>query len=106
MNDNFTENDWKLFKSKIPVWQENYMENLLVEYVGLINENTKSSEKFWNLEKRIKMDKNHPGVKIEMKRSALISNLVILIQDGVIEISDLNDFSKELTKTVLNLLKI
>lgn len=106
MRDSFTEEDWKLFKSQIPAWQENYMEKLLIEYAELINENTKSSEKFWNLEKRIKMDKNHPGVKIEMKRSALISNLVIMIQDGVIDFSDLNDFSEKLTKTVLSLLKI
>lgn len=106
MRDSFTEEDWKLFKSKIPVWQENYMEKLLIEYAELINENTKPSEKFRKLEKRIKMDKNHPGVKIEMKRSALISNLVILLQDGVIDFSDLNDFSEKLTKTVLSLLKI
>lgn len=94
MKDSFTENDWKLFKNKIPLWQERYMERLVNEYISLLNGNINCSEKFWKLEKRINRDKNHPGVKIEMKRSALISNLVILIQNGVIEISDLNDFKK------------
>lgn len=106
MKDNFTENDWKLFRSKIPLWQERYMERLVNEYTALLNENINSSEKFWKLEKRINRDKNHPGVKIEMKRSDLISNLVILINCGVIEISDLNGFDEKLRKTVLKLLKI
>lgn len=57
-------------------------------------------------EKQINKDKNHPGVKIERKRSDLISNLFILINYGVIDISDLNDFSEELRNTILYLLKI
>lgn len=106
MKSNFTENDWKLFKSKIFIWQEKYMERLISEYINLLNDNTNSSDNFWRLEKQINKDKNHPGVKIEMKRSDLISNLVILINCGVIDISDLNEFSEELRKTILGLLKI
>ncbi len=46
MNDNFTENDWNLFKSKIPLWQESYMERLVNEYTALLNENINPSDKF------------------------------------------------------------
>ncbi len=106
MNDNFTENDWNLFKSKIPLWQESYMERLVNEYTALLNENINPSDKFWKLEKRINQDKNHRGVLIEMRRSLFIRNLVSLVQEGVIEVSDLNDFSDKLIKTVLGLLKI
>ena len=106
MKDNFTENDWKLFKSKIPVWQENYMQRLISEYIDLLNENTAPSDKFWKLEKRINQDKNHHGVKIELKRFALISNLVILIQCDVIEFSDLEEFSTELKDTVIKISNI
>ncbi len=106
MNDNFTENDWKLFKSKIPLWQASYMERLVNEYAALLNENISPSDKFWKLEKRINQDKKRKGVLIEMRRSLFIRNLVSLVQEGVIEISDLNDFSEKLIKTVLELLKI
>lgn len=43
MNDNYTENDWKLFRSKIQEWQESYMERLISEYICLLNENTNPS---------------------------------------------------------------
>ena len=45
------------------------MEGLVKEYVSFLNDNTKhASEKFWKLEKRIKEDKRHPGVIMEMSR--------------------------------------
>lgn len=55
--------DWKLFREKIAGWQENYMEHLNKEYMALLSlEDKKASEKFWELEKRIKKDKKQPGV--------------------------------------------
>ena len=39
------------------------MEGLVKEYVNFLNDDKKpASEKFWELEKRIKEDKRHPGV--------------------------------------------
>lgn len=76
------------------------MTKLLGEYSELLNGNESSSEKFWELEKRIRIDKKHPGVIVEMRRSVLIQNLVMLIQGGVIEFADLKDFSDELQETV------
>ena len=55
--------DWKLFRERLSDWQENYMKGLVKEYVDFLNDDTKhASEKFWELEKRIKEDKHHPGV--------------------------------------------
>ncbi len=55
--------DWKLFREKFVRWQENYMERLTKEYIALLSSNDKeASEKFWELEKRIKKDRKHPGV--------------------------------------------
>ena len=52
--------DWKLFREKLAGWQEQYMERLNKEYIELLSSNDKNaSEKFWNLEKRIKKDKKH-----------------------------------------------
>ena len=58
--------DWKLFREKLSGWQENYMEGLVKEYANFLNDDKKpASEKFWELEKRIKEDKRHPGVIME-----------------------------------------
>ena len=49
--------DWKLFKEKLPGWQEAYMERLNNEYVALLTSNEKASDKFWALDERIKQDR-------------------------------------------------
>ena len=64
----FTEADWKLFRSKIGEWQEAYMDKLNKEYIELLNGDKLPSEKFWELEKRIKNDKKSAGVMLEMTR--------------------------------------
>ena len=46
------------------------MEGLVKEYANFLNDDKKpASEKFWELEKRIKEDKRHPGVVMELKKS-------------------------------------
>ena len=50
--------------------QEKYMGILVKEYVNFLNDDTKLvSEKFWKVEKRIKEDKCHLGVIMEMSES-------------------------------------
>ncbi len=44
------EKDWKLFRKKLPVWQEVYMERLTKEYAELLAGYEAASEKFWMLE--------------------------------------------------------
>ena len=54
--------DWKLFRERLSGWQEKYMEGLVKEYANFLNDDKKpASEKFWELEKRIKEDKRQPG---------------------------------------------
>ena len=49
------------------------MEGLVKEYVNFLNDDKKpASEKFWELEKRIKEDKRHLGVVMELKKSEVI----------------------------------
>ncbi len=92
--------DWKLFREKIPGWQESYMEKLNHEYIVLLQGNGAPSEKFWALEKRIKNDKRHKGVLIEMSKQNMIFDLIELIRDGVIDFKDIEDFSSELQETI------
>lgn len=44
--------DWKLFREKLPDWQEKYMEKLNQEYIELLQKEGNASDKFWKLEKR------------------------------------------------------
>ena len=81
--------DWKLFREKLSGWQEKYMEGLIKEYVNFLNDDIKhASEKFWELEKRIKEDKRHPGVIMEMSKSEVIWDIVRLIRLKVITYGD------------------
>ena len=96
--------DWKRYREKLPVWQENYMDHLNKEYMYLLSADKKPSEKFWELEKRIKNDRHHPGVTIEVSKSDAISDILRLIRLDVITYDDLTDFSDELQQTVKMLL--
>lgn len=98
--DGFDESDWKLFRRKIADWQEDYMGKLNEEYLALLRQPKKSSEKFWTLEKRINRDKKRVGVIIDMRRSTMINNILELLHDEVIEMDDLNDFSLTLKETI------
>ena len=99
--------DWKLFREKLSDWQENYKEGLVKEYANFLNDDKKpASEKFWELEKRIKEDKRHPGVVMELKKSELIWDIVRLIRLKVITYNDLSDFSDELQNEVKRILEM
>ncbi len=95
------EKDWKVFRKKIGGWQRAYMDKLNKEYIALLQDETKTPEdKFWALEDRILMDKRRPGVVIEMRRSRFYFNLVGLVNDHVIEMEDLEEFSDEVKEAV------
>ena len=98
---------WKLFREKLSDWQENYMEGLVKEYANFLNDDKKpASEKFWELEKRIKEDKRHPGVIMELKKSEVIWDIVCLIRLRVITYDDLSEFSDELQMEVKRMLEM
>lgn len=98
--------NWKLFREKIPNWQELYMEQLNKEYVKLLQGDGVASEKFWELEKRIKNDKRKKGVLIRLSKQNVPFDLVCLIKDGVISFKDIEDFSSDLQETVRFLAEI
>ena len=99
--------DWKLFREKLSDWQENYMEGLVKEYANFLNDDKKpASEKFWELEKRIKEDKRHPGVIMEMSKSEAIGDIVRLIRLKVITYDDLSEFSDELQNEAKRILEM
>lgn len=88
--------DWKLYRKKLPGWQEAYMERLVWEYSEILNEEGKASDKFWALEKRVSRDKGRPGVIVDLRRGDMAMQLLTMLQDGAITMDDLKDFSPEL----------
>ena len=96
------EQDWKLFRKKLPVWQEAYMDKRNQEYIGLLSGEGLASDKFWKLEKKIREDKRSIGVVVDMRRSQMYSNLLSLLANEIIREDDLDGFSEELAETVKN----
>ena len=97
----FPKKDWALFREKIADWQEAYMDKLNKEYIELLSGEGRPSEKFWALEERIRNDKKDTGVQLKMSRSNCIPNIISLLNEEVITMEDLDEFSDELKETIL-----
>ena len=101
------EKDRKLFRKLLPGWQEAYMERLTKEYIELLNSDRQASDKFWELDKRIKQDKRCTGVLArDVKRSNMFQLIINLIYEEAISEDDLNEFSEDLRDAVNTRLEI
>ena len=89
--------DWKLFRKKLPEWQERHMQALLNDYAAIIAADDEDvATRFWELERRIKRDVRHVGVCADMRRSMMDQNLLCLLREKAIAPKDLEGFSDEL----------
>ena len=77
--NNFSDKDWKLFRSKIADWQETYIDKLNKEYIEILRGAEDAASKFWTLEKRI--------------RNNLLFIMMSLLKEGAITLQDIDDFS-------------
>ena len=100
-----SKNDWLLFRKRLPLWQEQYMEELNYEYIRILNGSEKASEKFHLLEKSIARDRHHPGVCAEMTKQNMFPILVTLINDGIISANDLQEFSPEFLESIAQFIR-
>ncbi len=94
--DKIFEKDWKLFRAKLPDWQERFMGELIKEYQEILKTDSVPSARFWGLRKRINEDCKKVGVQARMSRSAMIDNIMLLICEKAINFDDLEGFSEEL----------
>ena len=92
--------DWKLYRERVSDWQEHYMEQITKEYVELLTSPGNASDHFWALEKRIKQDKKHPGVLIELRKSTALWDIACCVRAKVITMNDLEGFSADLIDAV------
>ena len=70
------------------------------DFVRTIKRHVNASDKFWKLGERIKKDKKHPGVMLELSKENMVFDIVALINKGVITTADLADFSDEIKESV------
>lgn len=82
------------------------MNRLCREYIDLLSSDLKASNRFWELEKRIKDDRKKTGVVATMSRSKMIFNIVNLVYDGAICMDDLEEFSDDVKESVRMLLRM
>ncbi len=94
------EKDWKLFRSKIALWQENYINKLNKEYAAILCGDEAPSEKFWILENKINEYKKSRGIQIQLRRSSMLEDIISLLNDRVITLEDLSDFSDDLQEKI------
>lgn len=99
VDQRFTEHDWKLFREKIAGWQEACIEQVVRGYVELLSGGGTASDRFWELDKRIREDKQKAGVIVEMRRSAMMDSILRLLAEGAIEMTDLDEFSDGVRET-------
>jgi hypothetical protein len=75
------------------------------EYIESLNLPRNASTHFWELERRVKSDKNSPGVLLELKKANAIYNMVEFVRYGIITPDDLSGFSDELIENVKRILE-
>lgn len=96
------ERDWKLFRKRLPGWQNAWMDKLNHEYIELLSGEGVPSEKFWALWDRMREDKRHPGVVVEgCRRSTMHATIFELLDDGTIAMDDLDGFSDEFVQSMV-----
>lgn len=99
------ESDWKIFRKRVPRWQEDYMKKLNKEYIEILSRDGSAAQNFWDLENRVFKDKRSVGVVIDMRRSKMLINILDLLEDHVINLEDLDEFCEELRKEVTQITK-
>lgn len=92
--------DWKLFRERLPEWQEHYMERLTKEYIELLSAPGNASDHFWELEKRLRQDRKHPGVILDVRKSNAIWDIAMFVGNKVITMDELDGFSEDLINAV------
>lgn len=99
----YSKSDWKLFRDRIGDWQESYIEKLNHQYIDLLNGDGLASDKFWELNRRIREDRKSLGVQMELRKPDLPYTLANLLHEKIITEDDLKQFSNVLQDAVKQL---
>ena len=100
------EKDWKLFRKKLGIWQEAYMNKLIEEYKDILNSDASSFDKYWSLRKKIYEDYKSPGVLArDVSRSNMFITLLGLLRVEAITMDALAESSDAPTDDIKQCIK-
>lgn len=99
-----SKSDWKLFRNKVGEWQNRYLEKICKEYIMILSSDADPSDKFWELEKRIRDDKRNKGVLLSVEKSNVIFDMLDFLEEEIISFDDLAPFSSDFKDTVQKML--
>jgi hypothetical protein len=98
------ESDWKIFVKRVPEWRERYLLKKNKEIIGILTEESKTSTvRFWAAKNKMKEEAK---VLIDCldghSRSKMQRYLLLMHHHGLLQDSDLKEFSEALRGQILN----
>lgn len=97
------ESDWKTFRKRVPEWRERYLLRKNEEIVGILGDERKTpTERFWDAKERMTEEARVLVHCLDgHSRSKMEWYLVLMRHHGLIQDSDLKEFSEELQEQIL-----
>jgi hypothetical protein len=98
------ESDWKMFRKRVPEWRERYLLKKNEEIIGILkNESKTPTERFWDAKEKMKEEAK---VLVDCldghSRSKMEWHLLLMHRRGLIQDSDLTEFSGVLQEQILS----
>lgn len=90
------ESDWKLFRKRLPEWQERCMEQLAESYAALLAGPARHPTSSGSWRRGCARTRSCVGVVADVSRSEMYYNLLYLLDDKTITLEDLAGFSPDL----------
>ena len=95
-----TKEDWSLFQTLLPQWQERFMSRLCDKYAAVLTGPYRGSEAFWEVKRLIRQDVKRIGAMAGCEQSEVASIFADLLREQVITVEDIADFSDEVKEMV------
>jgi hypothetical protein len=97
------ESDWKTFRKRVPEWRERYLLKKNEEIIGILrNEGKTPTERFWDAKEKMKEEAK---ILVDCldghSRSKMQWYLLLMHRRGLLQDSDLNEFSEVLQEQIL-----
>ena len=100
-----TKEDWSLFQTLLPQWQERFMSRLCDKYAAVLTGPYRGSEAFWEVKRLIRQDVKRIGAMAGCEQSEVASIFADLLREQVITVEDIADFSDEVKEMVEYLMR-
>jgi hypothetical protein len=97
------ESDWKTFWKGVPEWRERYLLKKNEEIIGVLTDERKTpTERFWDAKKRMKEEAKILTDCLDgHSRSKMHWYLILMYRYGLVQDSDLSQFSEPLRNQIL-----